>query len=322
MTTARPPSPRAGGSAALPRGVVPGTWDEASQVVAGAYYPHTLTRLSRDSVAGLTLGQATLGPIRLALIDWGADVTVDSAHPGGYAVNVPLSGCLGSVTHGVEVTSVVGQATICPPDTDTHIGRWDRDCRILGVGIDRNHLESHLIRAVEPGARLPLQVDLRTPDGASWLRLVRSITSQLATEPGLLGNDLVAEQLAGAVTTALILAAVPTTEAPPPRPRIVKRVLDALHADPGRRWTAADMADCAGVGVRRLQEGFRQYTGRTPSECLLEIRLERAHADLLSPSDEHTVTDIARRWGFTHSGRFAAAYRCRYGTAPSQELRG
>ncbi len=309
-------------SATLPTLAVPDNWDEASQMVAGAYYDHTLTRLSRDSAAGLTVGHATLGPIRLALIEWGADVTVDSAHPGGYAVNVPLSGHLGSVTRGVEVVSSVGQATICPPDTDTHIGQWDRDCRILGVGIDESHLQTQLIRAVQTGGPLPLQVDLRTPDGASWIRLVHTLAGQLAAEPGLLRNDLVADQLAGAVTTALILAAVPTEDAPAPRPRIVKRVLDALHADPGRVWAAGDMAECAGVGVRRLQEGFRQYVGRTPSECLLDIRLERVHADLQSADHDRTVTEIARHWGFAHHGRFAAAYRARYGLTPSQSRRG
>ncbi|GAA4481344.1 hypothetical protein GCM10023094_29340 [Rhodococcus olei] len=291
-------------------------------MVSAAYYPHTLTRLSRDSTAGLVVGRATLGPIRLARIGWGADVTVESEHPGGYGVNIPLSGHLGSVIRGVDVVSAVGQATICPPDTTTHIDRWDRGCQILGVGIGIDHLDAHLVRVAEPGGRLPLQLDLRTPEGASWLRLVHSLAEQLTTDSGLLRNDLVAGQLAGAVTTALILAAAPPAEAAAPRPRIVKRVLDALHADPGRMWTAVDMAECAGVGVRRLQEGFRKYVGRSPSECLLDIRLERAHRELLAADGHCTVTDIAKRWGFTHTGRFAAAYRNKYGTSPSQSLRG
>jgi AraC-like DNA-binding protein len=33
-----------------------------------------------------------------------------------------------------------------------------------------------------------------------------------------------------------------------------------------------------------------------------------------------TVTDVAHRWGFDHLGRFAASYRARYHTTPSQTL--
>lgn len=302
--------------------LVPADWGDASRLLADAYFPHTLRQLADEPATRPVLYFARLGPIRLVRMDMRTPVTVESDHPDGYAINVPLSGHLGSVTRGVEVVSAVGQATICPPDTETRIVEWDRDCEVLGVRIDRHHLDRELVRALEPGSRLPLQLDLRTPAGAGWIRLVHSLADQLGDDTGLLSNPLVAGQLAGAVTTALTLAATPAMDVPAPRPRIVKRVLDALHADPGRVWTAGDMAECAGVGIRRLQEGFRTYVGRSPSECLLDIRLERAHQDLLGADPSRTVTDIAQHWGFTHTGRFAAAYRTKYGTSPSQSLRG
>ena len=40
------------------------------------------------------------------------------------------------------------------------------------------------------------------------------------------------------------------------------------------------MAEVAGVSVRRLQEGFREYVGVCPREYLLDLRLERIHAEL------------------------------------------
>jgi AraC-like DNA-binding protein len=39
------------------------------------------------------------------------------------------------------------------------------------------------------------------------------------------------------------------------------------------------------------------------------------------PGDGTTVTEVALRFGFAHTGRFAAAYRRRYGQAPSATLR-
>ncbi|MGW4479108.1 AraC family transcriptional regulator [Rhodococcus triatomae] len=307
---------------ARPAGARVADWEAASRALATGYFPHSMTRTALDA-DGAVFSSHTLGAIRLARISLGTDVNVRSAHPGGYAVNIPLTGRLVSVTRGTEVTSTVGQATICPPDTDTHITEWHRTCEVLGVAFDRHRLEREAALVLAPGQRLPAQLDLTTPGGAAWRRLVESISAQLDDDPGLLTNPLVADHLAAAVTTALLLAAVPAA-APgdrAPRPRIVTRVLDALHADPARVWTAGDMADCAGVGVRRLQEGFRQHLGRSPSECLLEIRLERAHLDLLGAEPWVTVTDIAQRWGFTHSGRFAAAYRARFGTSPSAALR-
>ncbi|WP_410468237.1 helix-turn-helix domain-containing protein [Amycolatopsis methanolica] len=54
---------------------------------------------------------------------------------------------------------------------------------------------------------------------------------------------------------------------------------------------------------------------------LQNVRLDRAHQDLLDTDPSRTtVTHVASRWGFTHLGRFAAAYRARYEEPPSRTL--
>ena len=52
-------------------------------------------------------------------------------------------------------------------------------------------------------------------------------------------------------------------------------------------------------------------------------RLEQAHDELLrlDPTTGARVTDVALRNGFAHTGRFAAAYRQRFGESPSTTLR-
>ena len=47
-----------------------------------------------------------------------------------------------------------------------------------------------------------------------------------------------------------------------------------------------------------------------------------AHNDPSTHPATTSVTDVALRWGMTHTGRFAAAYRRKYGVAPSATLRG
>nr|WP_296775776.1 AraC family transcriptional regulator [Rhodococcus sp. (in: high G+C Gram-positive bacteria)] len=297
-------------------------WDVASDTVSDAYFPHRLSPLTRSGAAHVHVDSVEMGALRIAHIGWGADVSVDSEHQGAYAVNIPLSGFLESRTGRHEVRSTPGHGTICPADTPTSITRWSENCSILGVRLDRDYLRREMTKVLaEPERELPTQIDLTTPDGHSWLVLVQSLSERLRSGDGVWNNALVADQLSGALTSAFILASMPedingTTAA---RPRIVKRVLDEIEADPARAWTAADMAELAGVSVRRLQEGFRDYVGRTPRESLVDIRLSRARRDLLDGNG--TVSDAALRWGFTHTGRFAAAYRAKYGVAPSIQLR-
>ena len=93
-----------------------------------------------------------------------------------------------------------------------------------------------------------------------------------------------------------------------------------LKHDPARAWTPGDMAEIAGVSVRRLQQAFREYVGMTPFAYLHDVRLECAHTDLTVSVPPTTVLDIIFRWGITHPGRFAAEYRRKYGVPPSQTL--
>jgi AraC-like DNA-binding protein len=298
-------------------------WEAASAAVSDAYFPHTLDPREAGSTAiDADVAVTVLGPLRIARIGWGAEVAIHTEHPGAYGINVPLGGVLETRVGGNAVVSTNGLATVNPPDTPAEITRWSSTCTIVGVKIDRDFLQHELCRVTgRPDATIPDQLDLHSPEGASWFRLVQSIAGQPTDDP-LLANPLIAQQLAGSLTDAFLLAAVPDDPADRSRlqPRIVTRVLDALRADPARPWSAADMADVAGVSVRRLQEGFREYVGRTPRECLTEIRLAAVHADMTSGAVA-SVTDAAMKWGFTHTGRFAAAFRTKYGVAPSQVLR-
>ncbi|MGW0038784.1 AraC family transcriptional regulator [Gordonia sp. NPDC003376] len=300
-------------------------WDEVHAVVANAYFPHELRPLSRDHTSHYRLESTAVGSTVLARIGFGADVTIDSDHPGAWGINIPLSGVLASVTDGHEVVSEPGQATINPPDTPTSITQWSRSCEIIGFKVDRDYLQREIDRiAGRPGRSLVRQLDLRTGAGAEWLGLLRAARRQTVLSEGvLLRNDRMAEQLGGMLTTALVLAALPETDdvGAGTRPRTVKRVIDAIHLDPARPWTVGELAEIGAVGARRLQQGFRECVGMSPMEYVLDVRLECIHNDLLTSGGAATVTDIATRWGVMHTGRFAAAYRRKYGVAPSETRR-
>ncbi len=299
-------------------------WDDASRVVADVYFPHRLTDLGKVDRPELELVSADLGGVTIGRMGWGADVAIECEYPGAYEVNIPLSGRLESRGRSGTVVSEPGSATVFRADTPSLITRWDAECSVLGIKFDREHLEREADRILGGPLRsrleLPDRLDLRG-SAQEWHRLVAALSEQLAGPTRVLTNPLVSAQLGGAVTTAFVLAVAPADEmSPAPRPGMVRRVLNALQEDPGRVWTAADMAEIAGTSVRRLQEAFSEYVGSSPSACLRDIRLDRAHADLTAGGI--TVADVAFRWGFGHPGRFAAAFRKRYGVTPTEVLRG
>jgi transcriptional regulator GlxA family with amidase domain len=94
-----------------------------------------------------------------------------------------------------------------------------------------------------------------------------------------------------------------------------------MQAHPDHPFTTATLAEIAGVSVRTLQEGFRRHLGISPTDYLRQVRLACVHRDLRhSEPTQITVTEIAYRWGFAHLGRFAGAYRAKYGVPPSYTL--
>jgi len=84
--------------------------------------------------------------------------------------------------------------------------------------------------------------------------------------------------------------------------------------------TIADDAAAAGVNLRSLQTGFKERLGTTPRQYLMSVRLERAREMLLA-NGFAAITSIAYECGIMHLGRFAQAYKLKYGELPSQTLR-
>lgn len=297
-------------------------WDGVRDALATAYFPNLMRPITAGPASASALDGVDLGPCRVAHIALGATVSLRTDHPGAYAINIPLAGVLRTEIGSGTVESAVGQATVCPPDTPTKMPGLEPSCRLLGFRVDADLLareyERVLARRPQP---LHPQIDLRCDAGREWLSLlqstmihVRDSRSRVTTDPRLLA------QLSSTLITGFLLATTPeeSNDRNGTRPRIVRRIIDAIEDDPARPWTPAQMAELAGVSVRRVQQGFREYVGQTPFQYLRDVRLERAHLDLIDGGA--TVTEVAMRWGLTHTGRFAADYRRRYGRSPSETL--
>lgn len=91
--------------------------------------------------------------------------------------------------------------------------------------------------------------------------------------------------------------------------------LAALHAEPQRKWTVADLARQANVSPSLLDERFREVLGLPPIRYLTGWRMHVAE-DLLRSSDL-SLAAVARRVGYDSEEAFSRAFKRLHGAAPS-----
>ena len=101
----------------------------------------------------------------------------------------------------------------------------------------------------------------------------------------------------------------------------VRHAVEYIHAHAAEPLTPADIAAAAGMHTRTLQTSMKEHLGTSPVSYLRQVRLDRAHRELLESSPHDTlVSDVARRWGFGNFGRFAAVYAERFDEYPRTTL--
>ncbi|WP_431932637.1 AraC family transcriptional regulator [Micromonospora sp. RP3T] len=165
----------------------------------------------------------------------------------------------------------------------------------------------------------------------AWAHLSAFLCRMAAIGDDGLDQPLIQGSLAD-LTAATALTVFPNSTmtssyVPQPRrvaPSVVRRAQAYLDEHAAAPVTVAQVAAACGVGPRGLQAAFQRHLGYSPLTYLRQVRLDRAHRDLLTadPAGGETVAGIARRWGWTSPGRFAAAYREAYGRPPRETLRG
>jgi AraC-like DNA-binding protein len=101
------------------------------------------------------------------------------------------------------------------------------------------------------------------------------------------------------------------------RVRRAEEILRARFADP---LTVGDVADDLEISLRSLQQAFHAVYGEGPRARLTRIRLDAARAQLMRGARGQQVTSVALECGFTHLGRFAAAYLRAFGEHPHETL--
>jgi len=98
-------------------------------------------------------------------------------------------------------------------------------------------------------------------------------------------------------------------------PQTFMKLEQSLRENLSHQWTVEEMAALVGLGTTAFSEKVKSYTGFSPLNYLINIRISEA-IKLLKRPDVH-VTDIALDVGFYSSQHFATTFKKLTGYTPS-----
>jgi len=98
-------------------------------------------------------------------------------------------------------------------------------------------------------------------------------------------------------------------------PRLTRALL-AMHEDPGRDWSLAELAEVAHLSRTAFCEHFAEVLGLAPMQYLTEWRMAEALRLLRDPAQ--SVARIAERLGYQTEAAFRRAFKRVQGFAPGK----
>lgn len=95
---------------------------------------------------------------------------------------------------------------------------------------------------------------------------------------------------------------------------------DFIHAHTESTILVSELCTSLGVSERSLRYAFELTSGLSPKKYINHCRLNRVRSDLKSGGFEKTI-EVAHRYGYWHTGQFAADYLKLFGELPSKTLK-
>lgn len=160
----------------------------------------------------------------------------------------------------------------------------------------------------------------------AWHRALDYVTATLAA-PDTAAQPLIVAALAPVLAGALLECyPASVTDRQPAGdsalPETLKDAVAFIHRNAGGDISINDVAAAVHLTPRAVQYLFRRQLDTTPTEYMRRVRLHLAHQELITGGRSNaTVTEVAQRWGFAHTGRFAVLYRQTYGQSPHATLK-
>lgn len=301
--------------------------DEVRIRVAQLLNDHVLEPRGPTLAARLNGVQADA--LGLWMLEYGDAVSVEETRPNGefVLVQLPLAGSVTVECEEGSWTVGAGNGLIMPSQVP-HRLEWEAGARqmILKVPLARLRLEFENLTGRHAGPTLNFhrEISLESGDGNQWSALMRYFCEQVAHSQklGWLKIRLAEEALMRHLLCAQSLSLQELYLGDDSRhmPRRWQRAYEFMQANLHQDLSLEDIAQHSHASVRSLSRMCRLSHGVSPMQLLRDLRLDRIRHDLLHESGDTGVSEVAMRWGWTHLGRLAAAYRERFGELPSETL--
>jgi len=288
--------------------------ERAHEFLRAAYVDHTMRITGSTEAFRMAHTRSAAGPFSSSTL--AHTMSVEHVVPplGFVLVARVLAGQVERELQGETLRATRGDVfLIAPPDSPYTI-RWDRVWLQL-VRLDTRVLAE--VAGVEPrftGYRPT------SPTTARYCAAVLDfVASDVLADNEVTASPILVRNTAHTLGTAVLETFANTAVATPPGDHsaaTLRRATEFVEANAHRPIGPADIAVAARVSPAGLDLAFRLRLGITPAGHLRQVRLDRAHRELLTQAPGDTVAAVATRWGFPSERAFTAAHRARYGPAP------
>lgn len=304
---------------------------ETCKSVGQIFKPHLLKIVQQRHDFYSSMHHVKAGRLSISRLEYGADVYIEPDHlEKFYLIQIPTQGYAEIEINQQKFISYTQVASLISPNQALKM-RWHANSPQLILKIDKDdllhHCQQHLPDAPH---HLPLfepKLDFSTQGGAYFLQLMRTLMEALSCEQHPLRHPMALQQFESSLFNALIygqkntlLARIEQAREQSISPYFIKRTEAFMRENLHSSLTIEALAQHAGVSVRTLFAGFKNFLNTTPMSYLKTLRFEQAHIELMQ-NEQISVTDVAFKWGFTHLGRFSQEYKHRYGELPSSTRR-
>jgi AraC family transcriptional regulator len=208
-----------------------------------------------------------------------------------------------------------GQAVFCPRK-EWHNIRWGERISVLSIRIpDSALMEAARDRLTDRSIEI-VPRHVVTDDRLTHLLFALDAERARGYSAGKLFVDCIESALANILLTSFNTF--------PPRsipgkggmtPRVLRRVVDFMHANMDKPIGLKDLADSAGLSVSHFSFQFRASTNQSPHQYMLRLRVERSK-ELLADF-RLSVLDVGLEVGFCNQQHFATVFRNSVGVPPS-----
>lgn len=236
-----------------------------------------------------------------------------------HEVFVPLSGAVtiaGQTAEGrpIERRRAAGDISVLPAGI-RYAAHWESELDYVAVILTRDFLARATVDfAANRTARLVLACGPQDP-------LVRSIGHALAAEldAGLPTGRLYAESLVNTLAIHLLRhystdSLVPDLQFGGLPAHKLRRVTEFINENMGSDLTLSELAQAAELSPYHFARSFKQSTGVTPIQFLMQRRIETAKQLL---ADEHLpIVEVGLRAGFKNQSHFTTLFRKLAGVTP------